>query len=62
MIFSEYVNPQSVGHDGLTPEQRWLRYRDRPAPDWRAALGLPPEEGASARTDQTPAGAAASTS
>lgn len=60
MIFSEFVNPQVVGVDGLTAEQRWLRYRDRPAPNWRAALGLPEEPGAPERTDQTPAGAAAS--
>jgi hypothetical protein len=60
MIFSEYVNPQSVGHDGLTTEQRWRRYRERPAPTWRAALGLAEYPEAPEKADQTPAGAAAS--
>lgn len=59
MIFSEYVNPQTVGADGLTTEQRWLRYRDQPPPNWRAALGLPEYPGAPEKTDQTPAPAKA---
>jgi hypothetical protein len=53
VIFSEYVNPQSVGLDGLTAEQRWLRYRDQPPPNWRAALGLVPPDGA-AEADEAP--------